>query len=199
MNNLYINDEGEGFPVLFVHGFLGSSEMWHPQIDFFKKYFRVITLDLPGFGKSMHIKSHKNIISLAKLILECLKEKQIEEFHLLGHSMGGMIAQEMAKIIGNKISKLICYSTGPLGQMPDRFETIEESRNKLRNNGLKITAKNIAKTWFVLGERAKHFDICIQSGKKTTIEAADNALIAMKDYNGINTLNAQNYACLVMI
>ena len=39
--------------------------------------------------------------------------------------MGGMIVQEMAKKDGDKISKLVCYSTGPRGEMPGRFETVE--------------------------------------------------------------------------
>ena len=162
--------------------------MWRPQIDFFKKNFRVITPDLPGFGKSNHIKSHDNINSLANLILDCLKDKQINKFSLLGHSMGGMIVQEMAKMEGNKITKLICYSTGPMGEMPDRFETIEQSRNNLKKIGLEITARNITKTWFMLGEKAKYFDDCIQIGKDTSIEAADNALVAIKNWNGVNSL-----------
>ena len=188
MQDIYIGDEGKGFPLVLVHGFLGSSKMWGPQIDFFKRNFRLITPDLPGFGKSTHIKSHDSIISLANLILDCLKDKQINKFYLLGHSMGGMIVQEMAKIYGDKISKLICYSTGPIGEMPDRFETMDESRNNLKKIGLESTARNIAKTWFILSEKAKYFDLCIQAGKETSVDAADNALIAMKKYNGTNNL-----------
>jgi len=52
MQDIFIDDQGEGYPLILVHGFLGSSEMWKPQINFFKDYFRVITPDLPGFGKS---------------------------------------------------------------------------------------------------------------------------------------------------
>ena len=188
MQDIYIGDEGKGFPLVLIHGFLGSSKMWGPQIDFFKKNFRVITPDLPGFGKSTHIKSHDSIISLANLILDCLKDKQINKFHLLGHSMGGMIVQEMAKIYGDKISKLIFYSTGPIGEMPYRFETMDESRDNLKKIGLESTARNIAKTWFILSEKAKYFDLCIQVGKETTVDAVDNALIAMKEYNGTNNL-----------
>ena len=188
MQDIYIGDEGKGSSLVLVHGFLGSSKMWRSQIDFFKKNFRVITPDLPGFGKSNHIKSHDNISSLANLILDCLKDKQINKFYLLGHSMGGMIVQEMAKMEGNKITKLICYSTGPIGEMPDRFETIEQSRKNLKKIGLEITARNITKTWFMLGEKAKYFDDCIQIGKETSLEAADNALVAIKNWNGVNSL-----------
>ena len=188
MQDIFIRDEGKGFPLVLVHGFLGSSVMWKPQIDFFKDYFRVITPDLPGYGKSNKAKSHNTIQSIANLLLDCLGKKKIDKFHLLGHSMGGMVVQEMAKKGGDKISKLICYSTGPRGEMPGRFETIDQSRENLKKMGLENTTRSIAKTWFTLGEKAEHFELCIQSGKETSIEAAENALIAIKEYNGVNNL-----------
>jgi len=188
MQDTYISDEGNGFPLVLVHGFLGSSKMWKPQIDFFKDYFRVITPDLPGYGKSNKAKSYNNIYDMAQTILDCLQEKKIEKFYLLGHSMGGMIVQEMAKKCGDKISKLVCYSTGPRGEMPGRFETVDQSRENLKKKGLEVTAKNIAKTWFIKGEDAKYFDICIEAGKQTTLETADNSLVAINNWNSVDNL-----------
>ena len=188
MQDIYIGDVGKGFPLVLVHGFLGTSKMWEPQVNFFKDYFRVITPDIPGFGKSKKIKSLDKIQSVANLLLEHLKKKQIDKFHLLGHSMGGMIVQEMAKIDSNKIAKLVCYSTGPRGEMPGRFETVDQSRENLKKKGLNFTAESIAKTWFVKGKDAKYFNLCCEEGKKTTIESADNSLIAFKHWNGVDTL-----------
>jgi len=188
MQDTYIGDEGKGFPLVLVHGFLGSSIMWKLQIDFFKDYFRVITPDLPGYGKSNKSKSHNTIQSIANLLLDCLGKKKIDKFHLLGHSMGGMVVQEMAKKGGDKISKLICYSTGSRGEMPGRFETVDQSRENIKKSGLEITAKNIAKTWFVKGEEAKYFNICIDAGKQTSMDTADKSLVAIKNWNGVDTL-----------
>ena len=198
MQDIYIGDEGKGFPLVLVHGFLGSSTMWKPQIDFLKNHFRVITPDLPGFGKSKKAKSHNSIQSLSNLILDCLEEKKIRKFHLLGHSMGGMIVQEMTKNKGDKISKLICYSTGPKGEMPGRFETVDASRENLKKKGLKKMARNIAKTWFVKGEDAKYFDVCIEAGRQTSMEAADNSLVAFKNWNGVDSLkNIKNKTLII--
>ena len=198
MQHIYIGDEGKGFPLILIHGFLGSSKMWEPQINFFKNHFRVITPDLPGFGKSNKVKSHNSIKSIANLLMDCIEEKKIDKFYLLGHSMGGMIAQEIAKKYGNKIAKLICYSTGPRGEMPGRFESVDQSRKNFKKKGLEITAKNIAKTWFVRKENAKYFDICIEAGKQTSTKAADDALIAFKNWNGVDTLkNIKNETLIV--
>jgi len=198
MQDLYIGDVGEGFPLVLIHGFLGSSEMWEPQINFFKNKFRVITPDLPGFGRSNKEKSHNNIKSISNLLLSCLEEKKVDKFHLLGHSIGGMIVQEMAKKAGDKISKLICYSTGPRGEMPGRFETVDQSRENLKKNGLEVTARNIAKTWFIKEENAKYFNMCIKAGKQTSIKTADDTLVAFKSWDGVDTLkNIKNKTLIV--
>ena len=57
MNDIYVDDLGEGFPFVLVHGYWGSSEMWTLQKEFFSRYYRVITPALPGFGESHNVKS----------------------------------------------------------------------------------------------------------------------------------------------
>ena len=121
MQDIFAEDVGSGIPLVLVHGFLGSSEMWRPQINFFKENYRVIVPALPGFGKSNKVNSCKSIECMAKSILTSLDKKKIEHLYLLGHSMGGMIVQEIVKLAGEKILKLICYGTGPRGNIPGRF------------------------------------------------------------------------------
>ena len=198
MQDIFTEDTGSGIPLVLVHGFLGSSDMWEPQINFFKDNFRVIAPALPGFGNSSNINSCNSIECMAKTILDLLEKKEIKNFNLLGHSMGGMIVQEMAKIAGEKILKLICYGTGPRGNIPGRFETIDQSRKKLRINGLKDTAYRIAKTWFKEEEKAKYFYLCEEAGKQTSIEAMDNGLVAMKNWDGVENLkNIKNETLIV--
>ena len=188
MQDIFAVDTGNGIPLVLVHGFLGSSDMWEPQINFFKDNFRVIAPALPGFGNSSAINSCNSIECMAKTILSLLEKKEIKNFNLLGHSMGGMIVQEMTRLAGDKILKLICYGTGPIGNIPGRFETIDQSREKLKINGLNDTAYRIAKTWFIEEDKAKYFHLCNEAGKKTSIEAADNGLVAMKNWNGVTNL-----------
>ena len=198
MQDIFSEDIGSGTPLVLVHGFLGSSEMWRPQINFFKDNFRVVVPALPGFGKSNTINSCNSIECMAKAILYSLEKKKIKKFNLIGHSMGGMIVQEIAKLAGEKILKLICYGTGPRGNIPGRFETIDESRKQLKINGLKDTAYRIAKTWFIKEENAKYFYLCEEAGKQTSIEAADNGLVAMKNWNGVKDLkNIKNETLII--
>ena len=198
MQDIFVEDIGSGTPLVLVHGFLGSSDMWSPQVNFFKDDFRVIVPALPGFGKSNKINSCNSIEGMAEAILRLLEKKRIKKFNLLGHSMGGMIVQEIAKLAGDKILKLICYGTGPRGNIPGRFETIDQSREKLKINGLKNTAYRIAKTWFIEQEKAKYFYLCEEAGKQTSLEAADNGLIAMKNWDGVKNLKCIKNETLIV-
>ena len=198
MQDIFAKDVGSGTPLVLVHGFLGSSNMWNPQIKFFKNNFRVIAPALPGFGNSGTINSCDSIECMATAVLNLLEKKKIKNFNLLGHSMGGMIVQEMARITGEKILKLICYGTGPRGNIPGRFETIDESRKKLKINGLKATAHRIAKTWFIEEDKSKFFYLCDEAGKQTSMKATDNGLIAMKNWNGVKNLrNIKNETLII--
>ena len=76
MQDIFSEDIGSGAPLVLVHGFLGSSEMWNPQIKFFKDNFRVIVPALPGFGKSNTIDSCDSINSMADTILNLLEKKR---------------------------------------------------------------------------------------------------------------------------
>ena len=198
MQDIFVGDTGSGFPLVLVHGFLGSSNMWRPQVEYLKDHSRVITPDLPGFGKSKSLNSCNSIECMAKSILNYLELKKIDQFNLLGHSMGGMIAQEMARLVGEKILKLICYGTGPVGNIPGRFETIDQSRKKLKIDGLSSTAYRIAETWFVEKKNAKYFYLCEEAGKQTSTTAADNGLVAMKNWSGLDNLkNIKNQTLII--
>ena len=188
MQEIYIDDTGKGFPLVLVHGFLGSSAMWTLQKEFLSKYFRVITPALPGFGESSKVKSLNSINAMANIILEILKKKNINKFNLMGHSMGGMIVQEIAKVSGDKINKLICYATGSIGDIPGRFEPMDMTIERLKKEGLKETVKRVPQKWFVEGDEDKYYYFCENAVKNISIETIDNALIAMKNWRGYENL-----------
>ena len=188
MQDIYIDDIGPGFPLVLVHGYLGSSEMWNLQKEFLSKHFRIFTPALPGFGESYKVQSLNSINAIAKFIFKCLDEKKITEFHLMGHSMGGMIVQEMVKISGDRIKKLICFATGSIGDVPGRFESMDTTRERLKKDGLKETVNRITKKWFIEGNKAKYYYLCENAVKNISIQSADNALIAMKNWRGYENL-----------
>ena len=198
MSDIYVDDIGKGFPFVFVHGYLGSSEMWCFQKNYFSKYCRVIAPALPGFGESYSAKSLSSINDMAKNIIEILNQKKIDRFNLIGHSMGGMIVQEITKIIGERVNKLICFATGSIGDIPGRFETMDETREKLKKEGTKISFSRVPPKWFVKGNKDKNYFLCESAVINVSLETADNALLAMKNWSGIDNLkNIKNETLII--
>ena len=127
-------------------------------------------------------------------LLDFLK---IEKFNLLGHSMGGMIVQEMAAMNLQRINKLICFGTGSIGVLPNRFETIEQSRSNIKKYGLKKVRTEIAKTWFIDYLIGEGYRLCLQEGKKTSTQAALASLDAWECWDGKDQL--KNIICPTLI
>tara|TARA_Y100000768_G_scaffold190904_1_gene143079 strand:- start:420 stop:1172 length:753 start_codon:yes stop_codon:yes gene_type:complete len=198
MKDIYVDDKGKGFPLILVHGYLGSSEMWCHQKNYFSNFCRVITPALPGFGESSGAQSLNSINKMAKFIINIIDEKNINKFNLLGHSMGGMIVQEIVKISNQRVNKLICFATGSIGEIPGRFETIDETREKLKKDGIAISFSRVPKKWFVKGDQDKNYFLCSNAVKNVSLETADNALLAMKNWRGRENLkNIDNETLIV--
>ena len=198
MSDIYVDDIGEGFPFVLVHGYLGSSEMWSFQKEFFSKDYRVIIPALPGFGESHNVKSLDSINKMAKKIINVLDQKKIDKFNLIGHSMGGMIVQEITKLIGDRVNKLICFATGSIGDIPGRFESMDETRKKLKKEGAQISFSRVPTKWFVKGDKDKNYFLCENAVKNVSLETADNALLAMKNWRGKENLkNIKNDTLII--
>ena len=198
MSDIYVDDLGEGFPFVLVHGYLGSSEMWTFQKEFFSKDYRVITPALPGFGESHNVKSLNSIDKMAKEIINVLDQKKIDKFNLIGHSMGGMIVQEITKLIGDRVNKLICFATGSIGDIPGRFETMDETREKLKKEGVQLSFSRVPLKWFVKGDKDKNYFLCENAVKNVSLKTADNALLAMKNWSGKENLkNIRNDTLII--
>jgi pimeloyl-ACP methyl ester carboxylesterase len=112
--------------------------------------------------------------------------------------MGGMIVQEITKLIGDRVNKLICFATGSIGDIPGRFETIDKTREKLKKEGAQISFSRVPPKWFVKGDKDKNYFLCENAVKNVSLETADNALLAMKNWRGIDNLkNIKNDTLII--
>jgi len=86
-------DEGEGdLTLVFIHGLGTHIPAWYPTIDSLKEKYRCIVVDLPGYGKSSFLDGKASIGRYASAVVELVKEKNIKNPVLVGHSMGGQVA-----------------------------------------------------------------------------------------------------------
>ena len=189
---------GNGPPLVLIHGFLGGSAQWEAEIAHFSDRYDVIAPDLPGFGDASEHPGCGTIGAMADSIIAILDRLGIGKFILMGHSMGGMIAQEIAARVTSRIDKLILYGTGPLGLMPDRFEPIKLSRERLCSDGVERTIERIGATWFRRGEAAAGFPLVRQIGARANPQAALAALDAMAEWDGRPALQKLEMPTLVV-
>ncbi len=172
-------------PLVLVHGFMGGSRQWQQQLKALGADRDIIALDLPGFGENAHLTAPDSISDFAQWALDALAGRGITRFHLLGHSMGGMIAQQMIAIAPGQVDRLILYSTGASGILPGRFESIATSKQRAHSDGPARTARRIAATWFLHGETAGGFASCAGIAEKTSLQAILAGLDAMQGWSGV--------------
>jgi len=184
--------------LVFVHGYLGGGPQWADQAAIFQKGFRVITPDLPGFCNRSAVEAPETIGGFAQAVLSELDSLGVERFHLVGHSMGGMIVQEMVAQAPARVDRLVLYGTGPVGLMPGRFETIDESRRRLKQDGVEATGRRIAATWFLHGEAAERYPICADLAVMASLQAALAGLSAMESWSGVDALERIRSPTLVL-
>ena len=124
-------------PILFLHGFNGNSKSWAYQFIHFKNKRSVIAIDAPGFGKSDP--ADLNMFEIAKLVNNLLTNLGIKKFDLVGHSMGGMLAQIVSADFRDSVNKLVLscthkgYALPPESPLRQPYSQRLEERKQLSN------------------------------------------------------------------
>jgi pimeloyl-ACP methyl ester carboxylesterase len=116
---------GEGDPVLMLHGAAGLSA-WTPFFEAISQKHDLIVPEHPGFGKSDDPESLKSIGDLAQFYLEFVEQMGLRKFHLIGNSLGGWIAAELAIRDSSRLKSLTVVA--PAGIRPKVEEGGEASR-----------------------------------------------------------------------
>ena len=185
-------------PLVLVHGFMGGSAQWAGQQAALGGRFGVIAVDLPGFGLNNGAEALDTIGAYANFVLDTVTRRGVGRFHLLGHSMGGMIAQEMAAAAPRRIDRLVLYATGAAGVLPGRFETLAQSRRRAMKDGPAATARRISATWFLEREAAPGYEACAAIAQRASPQAVRAGLDAMEAWSGVGNLHGISGPALVL-
>ena len=175
--------KGSGKPVLLVHGFLGGSRHWLPVMDALSRGHDFIALELPGFGASGAMPACRSIAEFAAKAVELMDHLGIRSFALLGHSMGGMIAQQLALDFAGRVEKLVLYGTAPSGNLPGRFETFAESIARIEREGIAGVAERIPATWLRAGPAHPAYPLLREIASGASAQAAVAALRAVETWD----------------
>ena len=110
---------------------------------------------MPGFAGSGGIEAPDSVAGFAQALLGLLDELVIERTALLGHSMGSMVALQLALDHPNRVERLVLYGAACTGNLAKRFETVDDSMARIEDEGIEACADFIVPIWFVAGEEAR--------------------------------------------
>ncbi len=100
-------------PVVFLHGLGGSRLAWEPQLAALAPRYRAVAWDMPGYGRSAASTGPLTFASLVDAVIELADELCTDRIHLVGLSLGGMIAQYAAAAHPDRLASLMLLSTSP--------------------------------------------------------------------------------------
>jgi len=174
--------------LVLIHGFLSGSDYWHKQ-SMFDDYAKVIKVQLPGYGNKANKRVCDSIKTFAKSVISQIDKHTNESFDLLGHSMGGMIAQEVIAQIPDRVNKLVLYGTGPIGDVPSRFERMSISVEKASEETYQEGISKAVASWFIDYEKNADFSEAVALAHRANFDSYIGGLNAMQNWNGIEALH----------
>ncbi len=118
--DLQVVERGAGMPVVLVHGFPLDHSMWDAQIEALSRHWRVIAVDLRGFGGSQVTPGTVTMEQMADDLAELLGALQVEEpVVMVGLSMGGYVAFQFRRRHANRLRALVLCDTRAIADTPE--------------------------------------------------------------------------------
>ena len=125
VERMAVEIEGEGEPVVMIHGLGGTSNTFTPLLAAFGRH-RTIRFDLPGSGRSQRVEGPLSVQLFVERALLVMQRADVERAHVVAHSMGTIVAAHLAAAEPGKVASLTLF--GPLLAPPDPARTAIRAR-----------------------------------------------------------------------
>jgi len=138
------NKKEQQIPIVFVHGVGLSHEIWQPQLDFFKNH-STLSYDILGHGKSSLEKGNISFDDFSNQLIDLMDQLNINKIHLIGFSIGSLIARNFATRFNDRLQSLILL--GSIYKRSDEQQKIVNQRFEQAKKELKLSRQAL-KRWF---------------------------------------------------
>ena len=138
------NKKEQSIPIVFIHGVGLTYEIWQPQLDFFKDCSN-LSYDILGHGKSSLTKQNISFDDFSEQLIDLIDELKIEKIHLVGFSIGSLIARNFATKYSNRLQSLILL--GSIYKRSEQQQKIVNERFNQAKKELKLSRQAL-KRWF---------------------------------------------------
>ncbi len=142
-----VRGEGE-ITIVFVHCWTCNHEFWRPQIEHFSNKYKVVWLDLAGHGLSASNRQAYTMEAFGEDVAAVVNKINEKNIVLVGHSMGGPVAIEAAKILGNKVIGVVGVDTFYTPFKYPKSEADIEGFVKPFENDFKGTSEQVVRSMF---------------------------------------------------
>jgi len=140
----FLNQKEQSVPIVFVHGVGLTYEIWQPQLDFFKDR-STLSYDILGHGKSLLKKEEISFDDFSDQLTNLIDELKISKIHLVGFSIGSLIARNFATKFNDRLQSLILL--GSIYKRSEQQQKIVNERFDQAKKELKLS-KQALKRWF---------------------------------------------------
>ncbi len=175
---IYYDDHGKGLPVVLLHGYLLTSEIWHSFAMRLADKFRVITIDLPGHGSSDSYGATHTMEFMAAVVREVLDRIGLKKVFLTGHSLGGYVTLAFVELYADSLSGYCLFHSQPF---PDTPETIQKRMREIalveQGNKEMFYPENVIRMFAASNLEA--FSATVQRSIERASKLSGNGIIAM--------------------
>ncbi len=154
----YWDEDGDGRPVMLIHGVGADGTSWDKIAPALAPDFRALRLDLRGHGRSGHIEGTLSLDDFVRDVVDVLEACAVPAAHLVGFSLGGMIAQGIALQHPDRVRRLVLLSA-VAGRTPEERERVQARLAILREQGIAAITAAAQERWFTPEFIARHPDV----------------------------------------
>lgn len=173
MSLIHYQSVGKGPALVFIHGFCETHEIWNGFAERFSDRYRVIVIDLPGFGLSALPENAISIEDIGASVINLLNDLSLSSYTLVGHSLGGYVALAMASLQEKSVTGIVLFHSTPTSDTPEK----KENRNKVIDFVLENGVPPFVET-FVPGLFANKNHPAIERVRKMALQTPQNTLLA---------------------
>jgi len=132
-------------PIVFLHGVGLTHEIWDQQIDFLQNY-NTIVYDLIGHGKTPLNKKQINMKDFSEQLLKLIDELNLNKIHLVGFSLGSLIARDFASLYNDRLSSLTIFGT--VYKRTEDEKKVVINRYEMMKKNKDVSKKRALGRWF---------------------------------------------------
>jgi 3-oxoadipate enol-lactonase len=202
VNDIYVNYEvkGNGQPLVFIHGLGSSGRDWELQVQEFSKNYQVITFDLRGHGQSDKPREPYSMSLFASDTVGLLKALGIKSAHVVGLSLGGGVAFQLALDAAELVRTMVVVNSAPelvVRTFKDRMG-IWQRFAIVKLLGMRKMGEVLSKRLFPKPEHESLRTTFVESWAKNDPGAYQNAMRAMVGWSVMDRLGSIQCPSLII-